>query len=106
MGALEGHKRIAPARASNTREDSEALWLANGFPSHMVYVPFKQLELFFCFVFFVLFCFLLSPRAGESTLGPLSSIPLYYRLLCEAWSFMNTVSPPLQPLSMWFFCVQ
>lgn len=100
MGALEGHKRIAPARASNTREDSEALWLANGFPSHMVYVPFKQLE------FWGFFFFLLSPRAGESTLGPLSSIPLYYRLLCEAWSFMNTVSPPLQPLSMWFFCVQ
>lgn len=65
MGALEGHKRIAPARASNTREDSEALWLANGFPSHMVYVPFKQLELFFCFLIcFVLFCFTISQGWG------------------------------------------
>ena len=54
MGALQGHKRIALARASNTREDSEALWLANGFPSHMVYVPFKQLEFGGFFFFFTI----------------------------------------------------
>ena len=71
MGALEGHKRIAPARASNTREDSEALWLANGFPSHMVYVPFKQLEFggFFFFFYYI-------PGLGSLPWGP-SAVSLF-----------------------------
>lgn len=68
-GGPRGTQENSTCWASNTKEDSEALWLANGFPSHMVYVPFKQLQVF-CFCF----C-LLSPRAGESTLGPSAVSP-------------------------------
>ena len=60
--------------ASNTREDSEALWLANGFPSHMVYVPFKQLQVFVCLFVCLFVCFYYLPGLGSLPWGPPSAV--------------------------------